>query len=325
MRLKSFDAPTMVEAMHQVRQEFGDDAAIVSSRRAGRSGGVRVTAALEDVEAERMLADRLAPPPPSDSRTAIADALVHHGAPRRVIDRLGAAARGFDGGDPVHALAAALSTSYGFSPLPESGGGAPLALVGPPGAGKTVSIAKLAARAVLAEQPMMLVTTDGFRAGGVEQLAGFTRILGVELHTAGSPRELQQVIAGGDGGELVLIDTAGVNPFAPAEIVRLAELVGSIDAAPVLTLAAGGDAADAMEIGEVFGHIGADRQLVTRLDAARRLGAVLAAADGGHLAFCEASTSPHVSRGFRPLEPAALAHLLLSNAAQPESAPEARQ
>ena len=186
-----------------------------------------------------------------------------------------------------------------------------MALVGPPGAGKTISIAKLAARAILAGTRVRVITTDGFRAGGVEQLSSLTEILGTSLQTAASAQELRQAVDEGEPDEYVLVDTAGINPFNKSDVVQLAELTACVSAEPVLTLAAGGNAGDALEIGEVFGAIGARRLLVTRLDAARRLGAVLAAADGGGFGFSDVSVNPHVSRGLRPLDPHALARLLL--------------
>ena len=70
----------------------------------------------------------------------------------------------------------------------------------------------------------------------------------------------------------------------------------------------------------MFGGIGARRQIITRLDAARRLGAPLAAAGGGGLAFSDVSSSPHASCGLHPLDSASLARLLLSHAAQPAPA-----
>ena len=48
MRLKSYNAATMAEAMRMVREELGDDAIIVSTQRASDGQGVRITAALED-------------------------------------------------------------------------------------------------------------------------------------------------------------------------------------------------------------------------------------------------------------------------------------
>ncbi|MBV9523366.1 MAG: GTP-binding protein, partial [Alphaproteobacteria bacterium] len=47
MRLRTFTAPTMPEAMALVRRHLGGDAVILSTRRA--NGSVALTAALEEV------------------------------------------------------------------------------------------------------------------------------------------------------------------------------------------------------------------------------------------------------------------------------------
>ena len=52
MRLKSYTAATMAEAMSLVRRELGDDAIIVSTQRAATGKGVRITAALEQLKIE---------------------------------------------------------------------------------------------------------------------------------------------------------------------------------------------------------------------------------------------------------------------------------
>lgn len=87
-------------------------------------------------------------------------------------------------------MGAALGSSvFGFAPLgtpePARRGRRPQEmLVGPPAVGKTVTVAKLAARAVMARKPVMLVTMDTRRAGAVDQLAAFARVLKVDLGEA---------------------------------------------------------------------------------------------------------------------------------------------
>ena len=55
-----------------------------------------------------------------------------------------------------------------------------MAVVGPTGAGKTTTIAKLAARWCMqhGSQDLALVSTDGYRIGAREQLMTYARILG---------------------------------------------------------------------------------------------------------------------------------------------------
>ena len=304
----------MGDVMSQLREAFGENAIIVSTEQGRHGSGVRITAALDAPEEVIALPNSLNLRAPAPLDEIIGSALESHGTPRTTADRLLHSMR--DSGDPCTALSQALAGVFGFEPIGEEAGPRPIALVGPPGAGKTITIAKLAARAALADRPVKVITTDGFRAGGFDQLAAFTKLLEVDLHKALSRVELERRAQPDKPGELVLIDTAGINPFSPAEVRHLSELVSSVNAEPVLTMAAGGDAVDAMEIGALFGAIGTTRLLVTRLDVARRLGAILAAADGGGLAFSNVSISAHVARGFHALQQAELARLLLSDPGQ---------
>jgi flagellar biosynthesis protein FlhF len=115
----------------------------------------------------------------------------------------------------------------------------------------------------------------------------------------------------------VIIDTGGVNPFDPEEMRRLAAQVTAADVEPVLVLPAGGDAREMAEAAAEFAAIGARRIIVTRLDAARRIGGVLTAAEGAGLAIADASITPFVGEGLHPLTAPVLARILLRDPNRP--------
>ncbi len=96
-------------------------------------------------------------------------------------------------------------------PLEEGG---VIALVGPTGAGKTTTIAKLASRFAEKHAPrdVALVTTDTTRIGAREQLYGYGRQLGIAVHEANSGTDLDQLLERLKDYKLVLIDTAGLGP-----------------------------------------------------------------------------------------------------------------
>ena len=50
MRLKTFSAPSMTEALKIVKEHFGEEAIIVSSKKADNGSGVCVTAAIDKDE-----------------------------------------------------------------------------------------------------------------------------------------------------------------------------------------------------------------------------------------------------------------------------------
>ncbi|WP_142848903.1 GTP-binding protein [Telmatospirillum sp. J64-1] len=311
MRLKSYTAPSMAEAMQMVRQELGEDAIIVSTQRAAGAAGVRITAALEAQAPEAALFDL--PGGGEDlCEHRLRHALAEHGVPERLIERLALSARDAALTDPTLSCAAALEAGFAFAPLPEHGSPRPFMLVGPPGAGKSIAVAKLAARSVLKHRKVGIITTDGMRAGAVEQLAAFTRILEIDLVSARGPEALQRAVEEAAASfDLVFIDSPGLNPFKRSDMDYLAAMIEAADVEPILVLPGGGDPLEAAEIADCFATIGATRLFGSRLDTTRRVGALVTAAEAGQLIFCDVSVSPHVASGLCPVTPVALARLIL--------------
>jgi flagellar biosynthesis protein FlhF len=216
----------------------------------------------------------------------------------------------------VQTLAAAplpqsLAEALAFAPLP-LGRDRPLLLAGPPGAGKTLTTAKLTARMVLGGDAPLVITTDGQRAGAVEQLAAFTRVLGVTLAVAPTPAVLAKALAHRNAGQPVLIDTAGCDPFNENQARHLRQLAVQANAEMALVLPAGLDTAEAADLARAFAALGAQHLLPTRLDVARRLGSIVMAAKAGPLALTEAGIGPEVADGLQAITPEALAARLLA-------------
>ena len=129
-------------------------------------------------------------------------------------------------------IAARIKATDGFS---DRSGRVVAMLVGPTGVGKTTTIAKIAALATLRERKKVgLVTLDTFRIGAVEQLRVYADILNVPFAACGSPMELRKSLDRLEGCDLVLIDTAGRNPFAPGEIAVLEPFLAAAPEAEVL-------------------------------------------------------------------------------------------
>lgn len=313
MRLKTYTGATMAEAMERVRLELGDDAIIVSSQTVPDTGDVWVTVAVERADEDTEVAMLRAR---QQGLGAAVRTLHDHGAPLGFVDRCLDVILGAASGDPVTALTAALRERVSFAPVAQSRVRRPVMLVGAHGAGKTVTAAKLAARERLAKRTVRLISTDTERAGGVEQLAAFGPILDVTVLVADSRAELAEATRVGPDKALIVIDTAGINPFHADEIGELARLAEAAGAEPVLVLAAGGDALETSEIAAAFAAIGVRRFISTRVDAARRLGGLLAAADTP-LAFAEIGTTPAIANGLKPIDAAGLARLLVSSLSQP--------
>ena len=315
MRLKSFTAKTLPEAMARVRGSLGPDAVILSTHDSGDGHGVRVTAALEDgplAELEPVLGTNGA-----GSIDDISEALSFHRLPPGLFDRLIGGAVALGGADGTMALAGALDSEFSFAALPDGSHAGPVMLVGPPGAGKSASAAKLCARARLSGANASLITMDTVKSGGLAQMSIFARALEVPLEQADDPESLAEILDSRPKDGLVVIDTPGISPFDDDDLDFVALAARAAGAEPVLVLPAGGDAAEAAEAAVGFARAGVKLMIATRLDMARRLGGLLSAALGGQLALMAASFSPNVGDGLRPVNPVLLARLLLSNRAGP--------
>jgi flagellar biosynthesis protein FlhF len=322
MRLKSFTAASVPEALKLVRDHLGPDAVVLSTQEYEANGQVRVTAAIEEPPRGDSPSGR---PPPHDTLTHLrpiedlSESLCFHRVPVDLADRLLSAAGRPRGAGPPGSLSAALAEEFAFAE-PPGGAGRPTMLVGPPGAGKTATAAKLCALARLAGRRGRLITMDTVKAGAMSQIDTYAEALGVALDAASDDDGLLRLVAnaadaGGDGP--VLIDTVGCSPLDRDEHRRLAATADAAGARMVAVLAAGGDVLEMAEGAAALAEAGATGLIVTKLDTTRRLGGILSAASAGPLSLMAAGVAPGIGDGLVRLDPAALARFLLDGAATP--------
>lgn len=324
MRLKSFTANTMKDAMQMIRETLGEDAIIVATREENGGKTVRVTAAI-DQDTERTMPRPMAEIEARDEwlfdeedtasvTEEVTEVMLRHAVPEDVLDLIVSTVGDMGLDESRNALYAAIQTLFEFKPLPTKSYGNPLILIGPPGSGKTLAAAKIAARGAMNGLRMAVITTDTIRAGGVEQLEAFTRLMKIDLKKASNVKDLQARLIEVRGADQIIIDTAGINPFDPESVKPLARMIGLTPMDPVLVMPAGLDADEAGEIARVFATIGAKSILPTRIDVARRLGSLLSAAHQGGLGFAEASNTAKVADGLSPLSAKRLTQLLMPRA-----------
>ena len=85
-----------------------------------------------------------------------------------------------------------------------------VSLVGPPGAGKTTCLVKLAARYGLAtRKPAQILTLDTFRIAAADQLRSYAAILGIGFQVVETMGTLAQALEEYRQKDLILIDTPG--------------------------------------------------------------------------------------------------------------------
>jgi flagellar biosynthesis protein FlhF len=170
-----------------------------------------------------------------------------------------------------------LSRSLSISPRDHSDRRGVTALVGSTGVGKTTTIAKLAARAVMRHgaSQVALVSTDHYRIGAAAQLEHYGRLLGVRVYPAYDADSLRHVLELLRGHHTVLVDTAGLAGNDPRLAEQLEVLRNGGDLRACLVLAANAHASSLDEAVRAYLPVQPHACILTKLDEAPSLGGAL--------------------------------------------------
>jgi flagellar biosynthesis protein FlhF len=184
-----------------------------------------------------------------------------------------------------------------------------VALVGPPGGGKTTTLVKLAVRyGVSSSRPVYLISTDTSRVGGAEQLRTYAAIIGASFQAVETTRSLQQALEMRRGKGLILIDTPGYAAQEIEEATELARLLAQDRSVEVhLVAPATMRNADLTSAIERFEPFSPAKLIFTHLDETSALGAVVSASVRSGKAISFLGTGQQIPED---LEPATAARLL---------------
>lgn len=170
-----------------------------------------------------------------------------------------------------------LARHLGVSSRAQAEGPNVTALVGPTGVGKTTTVAKLAARAVLrvGAEKVALVSTDHYRIGAAAQLEHYGRLLGVRVYPAYDAQSLRKVLELLRDCHTVLIDTAGIAVSDPRlqQQMEIFAHAGGLRTCLVLAANAQSEALDAAE--QAYRSLDPGGCILTKLDEAPSLGGAL--------------------------------------------------
>ncbi len=169
---------------------------------------------------------------------------------------------------------AALQLNTTVPPWSPAAGRQIVALAGPTGVGKTTTLAKLAARALLDSRlKVALVTIDTYRICASDQLARYGEIMRAPTYIARDASQLGAALRGTLDCDLVLVDTAGRS--IQHEIDNQTELLRTApDVHMYLTLSLSSGAREMAANLKRFEGIRAERLILTKMDEAVAPGAI---------------------------------------------------
>lgn len=191
-----------------------------------------------------------------------------------------------------------------------------IALVGPTGVGKTTTTAKLAAMYALNRgNKVALITMDIFRVGAVEQLKTYTKIMGIPLEVASTPKELERAVDRHSDCDLILIDTAG---RSHKDVEKLEEmkgfLSGPVQAEVYLCLAATTKDRELEVILKRFSAFEINKVVFTKLDECESFGCIVNLLLKANLQIAYFTTGQRVPEDIEVATSEKLAELILREA-----------
>lgn len=264
MRLRQYQGRSTNEVMKQIRQDLGPDALIVSTEE--QNGRVRIVAAQDYISHVSL---------PQEGHVHLRNLLTYHKVPQYLIEQISSQIKSSQGSpeaDLKHALQVMAKTSS-LDHIMKSN--RPLMLIGPPGVGKTLVTAKLAAQAKFYDEAVNVISTDRQKSGAYEQIEQLMKTLEVPLRSIQNPHILHKTLQDETNPGLKIIDTAGISPYEQSDRASLKEYIESTKPVVILVMRASGDHEHFNELEDAFETFKPEHVILTQLDLHARLGHVI--------------------------------------------------
>ncbi|MEW4307312.1 flagellar biosynthesis protein FlhF [Rossellomorea marisflavi] len=314
MRVKKYRADSMNDAMAKVRKDLGSDAVILHSKQIQSGGilglfkkrGVEVIAALDPDQTEtedHVKMERVQDPTPhpvinqqlgelKGMIAALSSSMTDHfpspvsdilyslkkqGMKEEYLLELGNRLQRLPEETYIESTEAFLIERLETVPM----GGMTFThkyinLMGPTGVGKTTTLAKLAAEAVIEKRKKVaFLTTDTYRIAAIEQLKTYASLLNVPVEVIYKADDYRAAIEKFRDCDHIFIDTAGRNYREEHYVTELHNLIDfSADMESYLVLSLTSKEEDMREIAIAFSSMKIDRFIFTKLDETSSMGAI---------------------------------------------------
>ncbi|MGP4080211.1 flagellar biosynthesis protein FlhF [Pseudalkalibacillus sp. R45] len=190
-----------------------------------------------------------------------------------------------------------------------------LNLIGPTGVGKTTTIAKIAADAVLnKKKKVAMITTDTYRIAAIDQLKTYAEILNVPLEVAYNREDFQRAHDKFKDYDVIFVDSAGRN-YKKAQYVADLEEVYQFndDMENYLVLSLTSKYSDMKHIVAQFNTVPIEKYIFTKKDETETFGDVLNLIDETGYGVAYMTTGQNVPDDISEASPESIADLLLGD------------
>jgi flagellar biosynthesis protein FlhF len=296
MRIKTITADKMTDALRMIREQLGPEALILNTRKVKLNGQdtLEITAAVNDEDIPPAPVTKHPAAPVAAQATVgtfpnlLSSTLAAHQLPTSMAETLQTALPGLKaaGFTEAEALAMLLSKQLNMqSPTEALPMGGVHVFIGPHGAGKTTLVAKLALQAQQQGRSFGILSLDDQKIGGFEPLAIAAEIFGDHAYLITSAHDLRAAATKLGPRQALLLDTAGLNPFAPQGVKQLRQKLAELDLPTHvhLVLPANLNAADMAAMPVACHGLNPSSLIFTKMDCTTRYGALVATAHGSGL------------------------------------------
>ena len=186
-------------------------------------------------------------------------------------------------------------------------------VIGPTGVGKTTTLAKMAAEAVIEKRmKIAFITTDTYRIAAIEQLKTYAGLLNVPVEVVYKMDDFKKAIEKFQDYDHVFIDTAGRNFREKKYVDDLKEIIDfkhQMETYLVLSLTS--KEQDMREIISQFASVGIDRFIFTKLDETSSYGSMINVMTEVKIGAAYVTTGQDVPEDIIEMNDDEIAHLLM--------------
>ncbi|WP_064093696.1 flagellar biosynthesis protein FlhF [Rossellomorea aquimaris] len=186
-------------------------------------------------------------------------------------------------------------------------------VIGPTGVGKTTTLAKMAAEAVIEKRMKIgFITTDTYRIAAIEQLKTYAGLLNVPVEVVYKIDDFKKAIEKFKDFDHIFIDTAGRNFREKRYVEDLQKIIDfDHDMETYLVLALTSKEEDMKDIIAQFSQVHIDRFIFTKLDETSSYGSIINMINEVNLGAAYLTTGQDVPEDISEVTVEGLSHLLM--------------